>query len=341
VTKRAEVCVASAASIVSPAEPLRTAPEMVFDVARRAVDESGLERSEIDLIVSGSSDVLDGRSFGFAYALEALGLKEPTLESHLEMDGAWAAYYAWLKLLAGEAETALVVAWGKASEAPLARVMNAQLDPFCLAPLELDRVVTAALQADAWMERSGASVDDLDAVVRRAEAARAFPRPTDKPISSPLHLRHCPLPADGACAVVLAVDARAPSHGRPVFIAGADHRSESGALGARDLSALPSASRAAARAREIAGWDTLGALDVVELSAPFAHQELMLLEALGAADARRVNPSGGALAADPMMATGLIRLAECAARVERRGLAHASAGHALQQNLVFLLEAAQ
>lgn len=326
---------------------------MVFEVARRAVDSSGLARSAIDLTVSGSSDFLDGRSFGFAYALEALGVRAATLESHLEMDGAWAAYYAWLKLLAGEAETALVVAWGKASEAPLQRVTIAQTDPFCVAPLELDHVTSAALQADAWMQRTGSSVADLDAVVERAEAARAVsrglqphrsvPRPADPPLSTPLHLRHCPAPADGACALVLAVDSRA-AEPRRVSIAGADHRSESGALGARELSQLPSASRAADRAREIAGWKTLDGLDVVELSAPFAHQEPLLLEALGVTKAEQANASGGALLSDPLMATGLIRLAECAEALRRgtgpqRGLAHAGAGHALQQNLVFLLEA--
>jgi acetyl-CoA acetyltransferase len=327
----------------------RTAPELVFEVARRAVLASGIPRPAIDLTVSASSDVLDGRSFGFAYALEALGAHPPTLESHLEMDGAWAAYYAWLKILAGEASSALVVAWGKSSEAPLSLVTSSQLDPFTLAPLGLDHIASAALQADAWMQRTKATMSDLDAVVRRARenalvsatvpplAPLAEP---DDPVATPLFRRHCPRSADGACAVVMAAEHAIPKGKRVAWIRGADHRSETGALGCRDLSELPFARRAAARAREIAGWTC--DVDIAELAAPFAHQEPMLREALDLGAATIVSPSGGALVADPIMATGLVRLSECAGRVDAkapRGLAHAAAGHALQQNMVWLLEA--
>ncbi|MFD5771531.1 hypothetical protein ACFWIN_37665, partial [Streptomyces sp. NPDC127049] len=56
----------------------------------------------------------------------------------------------------------------------------------------------------------------------------------------------------------------------------------------------------------------------------------------------RINPSGGALAANPVMAAGLLRLGEAAARIHRgdsdRALAHATSGPCLQQNLVAVLE---
>ncbi|MGH2830938.1 MAG: thiolase C-terminal domain-containing protein, partial [Actinomycetota bacterium] len=62
-----------------------------------------------------------------------------------------------------------------------------------------------------------------------------------------------------------------------------------------------------------------------------------------------VNPSGGPLAADPITATGLIRIAEATRQATgtagthqvpgaRRTLAHAASGHAMQQNMVWLLE---
>jgi acetyl-CoA acetyltransferase len=55
-----------------------------------------------------------------------------------------------------------------------------------------------------------------------------------------------------------------------------------------------------------------------------------------------VNPSGGCLAANPVMASGLIRIIEAASRVAggevHRALAHATAGQCLQQNLVCILE---
>ena len=60
------------------------------------------------------------------------------------------------------------------------------------------------------------------------------------------------------------------------------------------------------------------------------------------ADRTAVNPSGGALCANPLMAAGLARLAEAASRIHDgtadRALGHASSGPCLQQHLVCVLE---
>jgi acetyl-CoA acetyltransferase len=81
---------------------------------------------------------------------------------------------------------------------------------------------------------------------------------------------------------------------------------------------------------------------VAELHAPFAHQELILTEALGLADGVDINPSGGALAANPVMSAGLIRIGEAAQRIwsgqADRAVAHATSGPCMQQNLVCVLE---
>jgi acetyl-CoA acetyltransferase len=333
-------------------DPAVTGPELVFDAVQAAVADSGLPRERIDLIVSGSSDMLDGRAFAFAIALEAMGAWPALLESHVEMDGAFAAYYAWLKILAGEAEAALVVAWSKASEASLHHVTNSALDPFVLAPLGLDHAVCAALQADAWMAKTGASLSDLDLVVERNRARARIndrvqlPEMRDAPWIAPLHRRHAPTPADGACALVLASSELVGSLSkRPVWIAGSDHRTEPGAIGHRDLTELNGAVLALRRAKQIAGWND-DALDLAELHAPYAHQELLLAHAFGLRSEVELNASGGALMAEPGLATGLVRLFECARALRetapgRRGLAHASAGPALEANLVFLLEAAR
>ena len=55
-----------------------------------------------------------------------------------------------------------------------------------------------------------------------------------------------------------------------------------------------------------------------------------------------MNPSGGALAANPMMSAGLIRIGEAARAIwsgqADRAVAHATSGPCLQQNLVCVLE---
>ena len=65
---------------------------------------------------------------------------------------------------------------------------------------------------------------------------------------------------------------------------------------------------------------------------------------LGLGDEVAVNPSGGALAANPIMATGLVRIGHAADHdlraAARRALAHSTRGPCLQQNLVCILEGA-
>jgi acetyl-CoA acetyltransferase len=55
-----------------------------------------------------------------------------------------------------------------------------------------------------------------------------------------------------------------------------------------------------------------------------------------------VNPSGGALAANPIMSAGLARIGEASRRIAggsgSRAVAHATSGPCLQQNLVCVLE---
>jgi acetyl-CoA acetyltransferase len=82
---------------------------------------------------------------------------------------------------------------------------------------------------------------------------------------------------------------------------------------------------------------------VAELHAQFSHEELLLADTLGIAHSdTKVNPSGGALAANVIMGAGLARIGEVAQRISGgeagRGVAHATSGPCLQQNLVCVLE---
>jgi hypothetical protein len=113
---------------------------------------------------------------------------------------------------------------------------------------------------------------------------------------------------------------------------------EAHGLGVRDLTRSES-TRAAGAAAGVAS----GKVDVAELHAQFSHEELILAEALGLDGATTdINPSGGALAANAVMSAGLVRIGEVARRITNgeadRGVAHATSGPALQQNLVCVLE---
>jgi acetyl-CoA acetyltransferase len=267
------------------------------------------------------------------------------------MDGAWALYEAWVRLQHGDIDIALAYGSGKSSPSTPAELYPQQLDPYYLEPLGLDPVSIAALQARVLLDKGRATERDFAEVAARSRrSAKANPNAqvtgdgdadallTADYVCAPLRAADLPPISDGAAAVVLATADRARRlTDTPVYIRGIDHRLEVHQPGMRDLSASPSTTEAARRA----GHDG-GAVDVAEVSATFSPQELILRDALGLGDGVDVNPSGGPLAANPVMATGLIRIIEAARRVAdgsaRRALAHATNGQALQHNLVCLLE---
>ncbi|MEW2609981.1 thiolase domain-containing protein [Streptomyces sp. NPDC047880] len=320
--------------------------EMLMPVLHEVLDRTGLKTADIDFTCSGSSDYLAGRAFSFTLALDGVGAWPPISESHVEMDGAWALYEAWTKLLTGDADTALVYAYGKSSPGSVRDVLTRQLDPYYVAPLWPDSVALAALQAQALIDAGDADETALAAVASRNRAAASTnphaqlrgPVPQGDYLVQPLRTGDCPPIGDGAAAVVLAAGDRARELcARPAWIRGIDHRIEAHAIGVRDLTDSPSARLAAERAGAFER-----PVDTAELHAPFTAQEIVLRKALRLGEDVDVNPSGGALAAHPIMAAGLIRIGEAAARIHRgasdRALAHATSGPCLQQNLVAVLE---
>jgi acetyl-CoA acetyltransferase len=158
-------------------------------------------------------------------------------------------------------------------------------------------------------------------------------------IRSPLRKHDLPPITDGAVAMVIARANKAKELCKnPVWITGFAHCSELHYPGMRDLRESTSTTLAA----KAAGVDE-GAIDVAEIQAAFTHEEPLLLEALGIdASKTAVNPSGGPLAGNPIMATGLIRIAEAASQIRDNGkhrtLGHSTSGPCLQQNLVCVLE---
>ncbi|MEU9196057.1 thiolase domain-containing protein [Streptomyces hundungensis] len=320
--------------------------ELLMPVLHQVLDATGLKTSDIGFTCSGSSDYLAGRAFSFTMALDGVGAWPPISESHVEMDGAWALYEAWVKILTGEADTALVYGYGKSSPGEVRDVLTRQLDPYYVAPLWPDSVSLAALQAQALIDAGDTDETALASIARRSRAAATAnshaqvrgSRAQGEYVVRPLRTGDCPPIGDGAAAVILAAGDRARDLcARPAWIRGMDHRIEAHSLGVRDLTDSPSTRLAAERAGLFER-----PVDTAELHAPFTSQEVVLRKALRLGEDVSVNPSGGALAANPVMAAGLLRLGEAAARIHRgdsdRALAHATSGPCLQQNLVAVLE---
>jgi acetyl-CoA acetyltransferase len=343
----------------------RMATEMLYPAVRQALADCGVERDAIDFQIAGSTDYMDGRPFGFVMALDVMGSWPARQDLHLEMDASFCAYYAWVRMQAGDCDTALVAGHGKLSEGEPNRVLNLQLDPYYHAAIGLDPASTAALQASAYMARTGTTDRQFAEIVARNRAAGA--RNADAHVRTaatadelqqapwlvePLRTGYVPPVGESATCLILAAEGKAEQLcDRPVWIHGVDHRTEMQTLGARDLSRSASARLATEKALAMAGLTKATDVDVVELSATTPAEELILCEALGL-DARAarpvINPSGGPLCGHPIMMTGGIRLgeafrqlsgraAERAVAGARRAIAHATQGHCLQHNLVWVV----
>ena len=147
-------------AIVSFAQALPDQPDgqtetlMLLPVVADALERSGLKRKEIGFTCSGSADYLSGGVFTFVQTLEVAGAWPPISESHVEMDGAFALYEAWVRLQHGDVDTALVYSSGKPASVDLDEVLVLQLDPYYLMPLAPARADLAALSARAYMKRT-------------------------------------------------------------------------------------------------------------------------------------------------------------------------------------------
>jgi acetyl-CoA C-acetyltransferase len=177
-----------------------------------------------------------------------------------------------------------------------------------------------------------------------------------------------PPESDGVCAFLLASEEKVKSLKlqRVAWIKGIAWIADTYWMGDMKLDAMTSLQLAARKAYSMAGvHKPKDELDVVEIQEVTAYHELMAYEALGFCGPGEaghlisegetnfnskipVNPSGGALCANPYFATGLVRVGEVALQVmgqadkhqilgAKLGLAAANCGFACQNSSVFIL----
>jgi acetyl-CoA acetyltransferase len=330
----------------------KTEAQLLLEVVSGAVDDAGITRADVDFTCAGSCDYVAGQAFSFVQNIDAVGAWPPKRDSHVEMDGAWALYEAYVRLLLGDIDIACAMGSGRSSTANPAHIYPMEMDPFYLTPLGTDAVSLAALQAQALLAAGKVTERQMAEIAVRcrrdamtnphAQVAGEFDVDAllaEDAVRAPLRRHDLPPITDGACAVVIARAERAKELcEQPAWITGFAHCAELHYPGMRDLLASESALLAA----KAAGLDE-APVDVAEVQAAFTHEEPVLVEALGLGAGVAVNPSGGPLAANPIMATGLVRIAEAASQIRdgsaRRTLGHSTSGPCLQQNLVCVLEA--
>jgi acetyl-CoA acetyltransferase len=340
--------------------------EMVFDTARAALDDAGLERDELDHVTIAGCDELDGRSISSmplaapagAYLRDEIKCTESGL-SGLCLGAA--------RVASGVLDVGLVVSWSKTSKAPVEDVMRMRCEPFYTRPVGLnmsiaDGLFAQVVGAEHRIDEAGAA----QAAVAAYGRARRNPRglgatpPTAAEIerspyvAAPLRRLHQAPITDGAVAMVLVSGGwlARRRHARPLArIAGLGTCTESYQLGRERLGGLAALRAAFGSAARMAGLDGARPLDVLELDNQTAYHEIAFAGALGEAKAGAVSPSGGCFAQNPYFCAGLVNAAEAVLQVSgragavqvpqaRRAAAHGCHGFAQQGHAVVVMEGA-
>ncbi|MFH1983736.1 MAG: thiolase family protein [Pseudomonadota bacterium] len=334
-------------------KPTETFADMAWEAVNRALTDAGMTIGDIDNIITTSNDFWDGRTISCMAVGDASGAYGKNI-SCVEGDGTFGAFYGLARILSGAYGTTLVTAHSKGSESVSSLITNAAFDPIYDRALGMDMITAAALQATAYMHRTGTTSEQLAAVsVKNHGNARANPMaqlPMDigvadvlasEMIADPLHKLDCSPVSDGCCALIIASEDRATQYqAPPVWIRGAAFCADAYYLGDRDLSRAPALTTAARKAFAMAGIDDPSRdISLAEVYDAFTYQELLWLEAMGLCgdgQAGRltmagrfnpdgvlpVNPSGGLLSGHPVIAAGLIRLAEAALQIRGDAGAH-------------------
>ncbi|VVT10372.1 3-ketoacyl-CoA thiolase [Erythrobacter sp. EC-HK427] len=335
--------------------------DLISAVVRSVFKGTGFSIDDVDFVIDSGSDVLDGRSISNCGFLGALGAHHKE-EARVEADGIWALQYGVNKIRSGASSVGLIVAYSKPSESMVENYWASQVEPFYQRPVGFSQRAAAGIQAQRYLADRGRSVRDLaEFAARRWADAKANARvqiddlPDAEAVLAssesalPLTQLMMSRPVDGAIAMLIVDEASARRAGNnPVFITGMGSGTDSHAYADRDPLKLTSLEAAAAMAARAAGWSAKEA-DIVELSAPSVVGEMLAIEILGLDEGKAaVNRSGGALPADPIMATGLCRAVEAVRQLREpqlydggspsRALVHGTQGVGMQNNCVMTLE---
>ena len=315
--------------------------ELVYEVTRKALDDAGMELSDIDNVVTTTNDFFDGRTIACMAVAEAAGSygRDAT---NVEGDGSLSAFYGLMRTLSGVYQTTMVTTHCKVSEGSPRKLFNQAFDPVYDRLLGMDAVSSCALQARAYMDRFGVTEEQCAKVaVKNHGNAKNNPyahvsldHTVEDVMKSPMlaepikRLDASPI-SDGACAIILATEETAKkAANKPVWIRGVAHCTDAYRLGERDLTYSQALEAAAKKAYRMAGIsDPSREIDVAEVYDAFSYMELMWYEGLGFCGQGEggrlidsgvtqmggrlpVNPSGGVLSAHSVQVAGLARIAE-------------------------------
>jgi hypothetical protein len=344
----------------------RTAPllddvsinELAWEAVAPALGEAGVALAEVTGAVTASQDFWDGRTIS-SMNVNEVACGAYGSEAKVAADCAQAIGYACARIDDGDQHLNVVVAHAKESEGDAHTIELAAFDPYYERQIDPDETIVAAFQASLLYARGGASAERCARIVAAARARSTVLEPVSvedvlasAQTATPLRvLDRAPLMDTAAAMVICCGDRRLKLDRPAVRIVGTATRTGAYWRERADLAAIPQAAEALREALERADWGR-GDIDIVELAAPFAHQHMMLGEALGLGSGEalverfergEVNHSGGWLAGSAGSVAGLRAVLAATRRLRdgdgRRALICATSGLAAQSHHVVLLEA--
>ncbi len=367
-------------AVLAPRHPKNMSlEESMHAVTHAALRDAGIGIEDIDGIVVASCDQLDGRAIAIMMASGSVGgvgrdlLSTPSSAEHAFVLGA-------LRVRSGMYRTQLVVSWNAMETDDIIDTQRLGTDPYFHRALPLDDLSSHALQANA-LEAKVPGLREAAVTVtetNRRHGSMAYPDYSPAPrervqieggkmLRWPLTEGMVSAPVLGLVAMVLASDDWIAEHKdknlKTAWVHGMGWATETGFLGDRDLSTLPSLRAATEQAYRESGTDLAKPdFDLAEVADATPYQQLVALEGLGLCPRERwtqatasgqfskegetpVNLSGGALSFNPVFCSGLMRIAEAANQtrgcagahqraVVRKAVAHGASGFAMQYNTV-------
>ena len=329
----------------------KSSRELIWAAAKEALDDAGMSMNDIDVVVAGvAPDALAGEASVDRSGMMGRGLPFMRVNTG-GVTGSSTVFAGASYIRAQRAKAVLVFALERMGQATTSQqVFNTIFDPIYEKDFPLTTITMAALRASMLMRLYGYTHRHWAEIAARnyRHAARnplAHIRrevTPDEVLQSPLlawpihRMEACPM-SEGACAMVL-VDAEHAAGRRPVWIQGYASTSDSYAMGDRihrpeaTLVDLLTLRLSAQKAYKEAGvTDPLRQIRVVELYSAFSSAEAMAYPALGFCTSPEgpafveqqlvdstlpvFNPSGGPQGANPVSATAMVRIAECALQV--------------------------
>jgi len=331
--------------------PEMSSRELIWAASKEALDDAGLSMRDIDVVIAGvAPDALAGEASVERSGI--MGVGKPYVRVNTGGVTGSSTFFAGASYIkAGRAKAVLVFALERMGQATTSQqVFNTIFDPVYEKDFPLTTITMAALRASMLMRLYGYTEHHWAQIASRSyQNARRNPlahlhldvTPEDvlkSPLLAwPIHrYEACPM-SEGACAMVLVAKESVGSR-KPVWVQGYASTSDSYAMGDRihrpeaTLVDLLSLRLSAEKAYKEAGvTDPVNEIRVVELYSAFSSAEAMAYPALGfckAEDGPRFverqltdpslpafNPSGGPQGANPVSATAMVRIAECALQV--------------------------